>query len=86
MILELGDIREADYLLKKPEQMQQEMQQQQQAQMIAETQKQELETRGKLTTSEKDFVEEKALNEQKFGHDMALTVIEGELSDEKSAA
>jgi hypothetical protein len=85
-IFELGDIREADYLLKKPEQFQQEMQQQQQAQMMAEAAKQKMETQSKLVTSDKDFKEETALEEQKFGHEMALRVIEGELSNEKAVA
>jgi hypothetical protein len=83
-IFELGDIREADYLLKKPEQFAQEMQQQQQAQMIAEQQKNRFETEGKLVTSEKDFKEDTALADQKFGHDLALAAVEGELANEKS--
>ena len=82
-IFELGDIREADYLLKKPEQFQQEMQQQQQAAMIAEIQKQKYETEGKLITSDKDFKEDTALADQKFGHDLALKAVEGELESEK---
>jgi hypothetical protein len=83
-IFELGDIREADYLLKTPQQMQQEMQQQQQAQMMAEQMKQKYETEGKLITSDKDFKEDTQLAEQKFGHDLALKAVEGELLSEKS--
>jgi hypothetical protein len=82
-IFELGDIREADYLLKKPEQFQQEMQQQQQAAMMAEVQRQKLETEGKLVISDKDFKEETILADQKFGHDLALKAVEGELDNEK---
>jgi hypothetical protein len=85
-ILELGDIREAEYLLKSPQQFMQEMQQQQQAAMMAEVARQQYETKGKLTISEKDFQEDLVLNEQTFGHDMALKAIEGEMSNEKSAA
>jgi hypothetical protein len=83
-IFELSDIREADYLLKSPQQFQQEMQQQMQAQMMAEAQKQKFETEGKLVTSEKDFKEDFALNEQKFGHDLALAAVEGELANENA--
>jgi hypothetical protein len=82
-IFELGDIREADYLLKKPEQFQQEMQQQQQQAMMAEVQKQKIETTGKLTVSDKDFKEAGVLAEQKFGFDLALKAVEGELNNEK---
>jgi hypothetical protein len=83
-IFELGDIREADYLLKKPEQFQQEMQQQQQQAQMAEVQKQQLETGGKLKVSDKDFKEAGVLAEQQFGYDLALKAVEGELNDEKS--
>jgi hypothetical protein len=85
-IMELGDIREAQYLLKTPQQFQQEMMSNQQAQMMAEQMKQRYETEGKLITSEKDFKEETALNEQKFQHDMALAAIESELQDEKQTS
>jgi hypothetical protein len=82
-IFELGDIREADYLLKTPEQFMQEMQQQQQAQMMAQMAEQRSETEGKLITSDKDFKEDTALAEQKFGHDLALAAVEGEIANEK---
>jgi hypothetical protein len=84
--MELGDIREAQYLLKTPQQFKQEMMSNQQAQMMAEQMKQRYETEGKLITSEKDFKEETALNEQKFQHDMALVAIESELQDEKQTS
>ena len=72
-----------DYLLKKPQQFQQEMKQHQQQAMMAEVQKQKLETDGKLTVSDKDFKEAGVLAEQKFGFDLALKAVEGELNDEK---
>lgn len=85
-IFELGDVREAEYLLKKPQQFAQEMQQNQQAAMMAEQMKQRYETEGKLITSQKDFTEETALSEQKFQHDMVLTALENEMKDEETAA
>jgi hypothetical protein len=83
-IFELMDVREADYLLKSPQQFQQEMQQQMQSQMMAEQQKQQYETQGKLITSDKDFKEETQLADQKFGHDLALAAVEGELANENA--
>ena len=59
------------------------MQQQQQAAMMAEVQKQKFETEGKLVVSDKDFKEAGILAEQKFGFDLALKAVEGELNDEK---
>ena len=90
--MELGDIREADYLLKSPQQFQQEAQQQaqmqqqmMQMQLMAEKAKNEFETKGKLIESQKDFVEDIALNEQEFRHDMALEAIKNDAADEKAA-
>jgi hypothetical protein len=83
-IFELGDIREAGYLLKTPQQFAQEQQAQQQMQMMAEAQAQRYETEGKLVTSQKDFVEDTALADQKFGHDLALKAVEGELASENA--
>jgi len=84
-MMELLDIREADQLLKTPQQFMQEMQQQQQAVMMQKQQEVQAETRGKLTTSDKDFKEELVLNEQEFGHNMALEAIKQEASGEKSS-
>jgi hypothetical protein len=88
-IFELADVREADYLLKSPEQMTQEMQQQMQQQqnmmkmqMMMEKVKKSDEVKGNLTESQKDFVEDIALNEQTFRHDMALKAIEHDTSKE----
>jgi hypothetical protein len=74
-LLELSDVREADFLLKDPRQFMQEMQQQQQAQMMAEQQKGQIDTQGKLITSDKDFQEELVLNKQEHIYDMALEAI-----------
>jgi len=74
-LFELGDVREADYLLKQPQQLQQEMEQQQKAAMMAEQQKQQFETHGKLVTSDKDFQEELVLNKQEHIYDMALEAV-----------
>jgi hypothetical protein len=74
-LFELGDVREADYLIKSPQQFQQEMEQQQKAAMMAEQQKHQFETHGKLVTSDKDFQEELVLNKQEHIYDMALEAI-----------
>lgn len=88
-MMELMDIREADFLLKTPQQFSQEMQQQQKAAMMqqqAETQgKQTLEqtkTQGKLKISEQDFAEDTILADQEFRHSMALEAIKQEASNE----
>ena len=74
-LMELGDIREAEYLLKSPQQMQQEQMQQAKMAMMAEQQKQMYETQGKIQTSQVDFKEDTALADQEFKHDMALEAI-----------
>jgi len=83
-MMELLDIREADYLLKTPQQFGQEMQQQAMAQMQAEHQKQQFETEGKIMTSQKDFVEDMTLNEQEFRHNLALEAIKADAAKEKA--
>jgi hypothetical protein len=75
VLMELGDVREADNLLKSPQQMQQEQMQQAKAQMMMEQQKKSYETQGKLSVSKQDFQEDTALSEQGFEHDMALEAI-----------
>jgi hypothetical protein len=72
VLMELGDIREAEYLLKSPQQMQQEQMQQAKSQMMMEQQKKMYETQGKLSVSKQDFQEDTALADQDHGHDMAL--------------
>ncbi|MFX0194533.1 MAG: hypothetical protein ACFFCW_00300 [Candidatus Hodarchaeota archaeon] len=70
-LMELGDIREADYLLKSPQQFQQEQQQMAKMQMMAEQAKQSYETQGKLVVSQQDFKEDYMLAEQEHRHSMA---------------
>ncbi len=91
-IFELADVREADYLMKTPQQFQQEQEQaaQQQQQMVqmqmaAEKAKKELETKGNLIESQKDFTEETMLNEQTFRHDLALEALKQDAAREKAA-
>jgi len=84
-LLELADVREADQLIKQPQQFQQEMQQQQKAQMMAQQLEEKLEGDKKIRVSEKDFQEALIENEQKHGHNLALAALEGELANEKSA-
>jgi hypothetical protein len=90
-IFELGDIREADYLLKTPQQYHQEQQMMQQAQMMqmqaglqAEKARLGWETESDVFKSHKDFREDQALEDQKFKHEMALTVVEGDLRNEQA--
>jgi len=84
-LLELADVREADQLMKQPQQFQQEMQQQQQAAMKEKQLDEKLEGDKKIRVSDKDFQEELMLNEQMQGHNMALAALEGELRNEKPA-
>jgi len=86
VLMELGDIREAESLLKTPDQMQQEMQQQVKMQMMAEQQKKNYETQGKLNVSKQDFKEDVALNTQEFGHDMALEAFKAEAEKDAQPA
>jgi len=82
-ILELTDIKEAEFLVKSPEQMAQEMQQQLKStieglkmrkQLEAESQMMIArgETQKDIATSIQDFQEETILNEQEFQHDKTL--------------
>jgi hypothetical protein len=75
VIMELMDIREADYLLKSEQQFQQEQQQMVKMQMMAEQQKKQYETQGKLGVSAQDFQEETALAAQGHEYDMALEAL-----------
>jgi len=54
LMMELLDIREAEYLLKNPQQFAQEQQQAQQAQMMAQQMEANLETQGKIAKSQVD--------------------------------
>jgi len=79
-LLELADVREADQLMKQPQQFQQEMQQKQKAAMMAQQLEEKLEGDKKIRVSDKDFKEQLVLNEQVHGHDLALAALEGELA------
>lgn len=80
VLMELGDVREAEYLLKQPQQMQQEQQQAAKMQMMAEQQKKMYETQGKLSVSKQDFQEDTALADQGHEHDMTLEAIKAVVS------
>lgn len=74
-IMELSDIREAEYLLKSEKQFAQEMQQQTKMQMMMEQMKQQYETQGKLKISQQDFQEDAVLAKQEHEYDMALEAL-----------
>jgi hypothetical protein len=74
-ILELTDIKEAEFIVKSPEQMAQEMQQQFKSTVEGMQMKQQLETQAEIAISTQDFQEETILNEQEFQHDKALEKI-----------
>jgi len=89
-MMELMDIREADYLLKTPQQFSKEMQQQQQASMMAEqmgtkgkAMLEKVKTEGKSQLSQQDFTEEKNLAAQQFNYDIALEAVKQEKKSEK---
>lgn len=84
-IFELADVREADYLLKSPEQFQQEMQQQMQQQMMAAKLEKEMEVKGNIAESHKDFTEDMMLNQQEFRHDLALEAIKQDATNKEAA-
>jgi len=74
-LMDLMDVREADYLLKTEQQFQQEQQQMAKMQMMAEQMKQAYETQGKLKVSQQDFQEASILNKQQAEYDMALEAL-----------
>lgn len=78
VMMELLDIQEAEYLLKSPEQFMKEMQQQMQSQMMAEQQKKQFETTGKLTVLDKELQGDLILNEQDNQFNLALEAIKQE--------
>ena len=90
-IFELGDIREAEVMLKTPQQFMQEQQAQQQAQMMgaqmqlqAEKMKQQWETEGSIVKSNQDYQEDTALKAQEFQNDLSLAIVEGEMRNEQT--
>jgi len=85
-MMELLDIREADLLLKSPQQFMQEIQQQQKAQMLAQQMPlylQQEKTKGKLLEGQQEYQKERALKEQEFGYDMALEAIKNEVAAQR---
>jgi hypothetical protein len=78
VIMELLDIREADYLLKTPEQYAAEVQQNTQMALMAENAKKQMDTQSKLAVSQKDFTEEQQLSAQQFKYDLVLNAIDNE--------
>lgn len=75
LMMELLDIREADTLLKSPEQFQQEMMQQMQVQMRVKEMDANLETRGNIIEKVTKFKQDTARSEQDFKHDLILEAI-----------
>lgn len=88
-ILELGDIREAEFMLKSEQQLQQEKMVQQQAQqmqmksiMDMQQKQKQSEVQGKIVQSQQDFKEDRALAAQQFEYDQALKMIEMDMQRE----
>jgi len=78
VIMELLDIREADYLLKTPEQYAAEVKQQTQMALMAEQAKKNFETTGKLKVGQQEYMTESALSEQEFKQELVLTALDNE--------
>jgi hypothetical protein len=96
-LLELLDIREADYLLKQPEQFQQEMQQQAQQQMQAKQFEEQLETQGDVQKSQvdsqgriqKSLVDNKGklqVTDRKGQYDLAVAAIQADAQEQAAKA
>jgi len=79
VMLELLDIREADYLLKTPKQFAEEMQQKQAAVMKAEQSKQQGDMQGKLAKSVMDAKGKQALQKMKTEAGLMEEVLEGKV-------
>jgi len=77
-ILELNDVREADYLLKQPEQFAQEQQQQVQQQMKAAQLQEQLETQGDIQKSQVDSQGRIAKSQLDNRNKLAVTKLKGE--------
>jgi hypothetical protein len=85
VIMELLDIREADYLLKTPQQLEQEQKQQMQQQMMAAQAQQQMETKSKLTEIGADYTSDSKLSEQEFRQNLILETVKQDALKEKSA-
>ena len=77
-ICELLGVREVDGLLRTPEQIMQESKQQQQAQMAGEQARFQQEIQKVVVGKQADYQGKQKLQEQKFGHDIALEEIESD--------
>ena len=77
-LMELLDIREADYLLKTPQMMQQEQMQAMQSQMIAAQQQARMEAEGKVVEIGAQTKGDSVLSEQEFRQDLILESIKQE--------
>ena len=77
-ICELLGVKELDGLLRTPEQIMQESKQQQQAQMVGEQQRFKQEVEKVMVGKKADFESKHQLNEQEFGHDVAMAEIKHE--------
>lgn len=88
-ILELTDIKEAEFIVKTPEQMAQEMQQQLKSTVEGIKIKKQIEAQSQVEAqtaiSRQDFQEETILNEQEFQHDKVLEGMKLSASREKAA-
>jgi len=69
------DIREADYLLKQPQQFAQEMQQQVQQQMMMKQKEEQFDAEGKIAKSRVDSEGRLAVTHAKGEYDLAVAAI-----------
>ena len=79
LMADLLDIREADSLVKTPQQFAQEMQQNAKMQMMSEQMKQKMETEGKLQKGAQDIGGKLMLEDRDHVHNMALETLKAEL-------
>jgi hypothetical protein len=84
-LMELLDVRETDYLLKTPQQFQQEMESQAQMQMMAEQMKKRWDAEGKIAKSVTDAKGRMALQEQKSQTDLAIAAIQAETMQDRAS-
>jgi hypothetical protein len=75
LMMELLDIREADYLLKQPQQFAQEMQQQVQQQMMMKQQEEQFDAEGKIAKSRVDSEGRLQVTDLKGQYDLAVAAI-----------
>jgi len=80
-LMELLDIREADYLLKSPEQFQQEMSQQVKTEMMSEQMKTRWQAEGKIAKSQVDSQGRLELQDKKSITELAIAAIDAETKE-----